>query len=145
MSVSAVAHVWVDGSFREGRGGIGMSGAFGDRCRSIGCAASWETELAAIAWAMDLGLRHDTRCLVVHSDFVFWGYLRCFSRKKHSLLTKLLAYAIHRVCLMRPAWIVTNASGREVKEAHRLARRGSAPHALRELVELVERSGGQSS
>lgn len=137
MSV-AVAHVWVDGSLREGRGGIGMSGAFGARCRSIRCATSWETELAAIAWAMDMGLRHDTCHLVVHSDFVFSGYLRCFVRKKHSPLTKLLAYAIHRVCLMRPAWLVTNASGREVKAAHLLARRGSAPHGLRELVELPE-------
>lgn len=133
------AVVWVDGSFREGRGGVGMSGAFGNRARVVRVADCTEAELAAIAWGLGVAADLKVPALVIRSDFVGNGYLAHFvRRKKHRELAKLLAVAIHKALNTHPRWSVLDASAREVKAAHRLARRASAPFAPRELIEPLD-------
>ncbi len=131
------ATVYVDGSFRQGRGGIGLAGSFGLRARAVRCASSSEAELAAITWALEIATALGVARMTLRSDYVEEGNLRAravMGRKKHRPLAKLLVVAIHRALLTHPNWQLLDASSREVREAHRLARRGSAPHAPREIL-----------
>lgn len=111
--------VFTDASFRDGRAGLAMNGALGEKRKAISCRCSTEAELAAMVWAMSEAALAGLSLVAFHSDNAAVTD-RAYGRPTRRI--SAMRFAVHAAVGSRLGWDLIRVPRRELGTAHALAR-----------------------